>query len=134
LAFTKKTRSYAGDTNTIDAFFSRVTESPYLKPIAILISPNTASAAEVFLTAMSSLPHVTIVGEKTVGILADQLDKDLPNGWVVAVPNVVFMDKNGTSFEVTGVPPDVEVITDLPDLFGRRRDKVIEKAITVLGY
>jgi len=134
LAFSKTTRSFAGDTNKIDAYFRPKIESPYIGPIAILTSRFTASAAEVFLTAMSSLDHVTLVGENSAGFLADQLYRILPNKWEIAVPNVVFMDSNGTSFEVTGVPPDIEAATNLPEMLDENKDIVVEAALAALGY
>jgi len=134
LAFSKVTRSFAGETNPIEAFFTPATDQPYLNPVVILTSEITASAAEVFLTAMSALPKVTLVGEKTAGILADQLERILPNNWIVAVPNVVFMNDKGISYEVTGVSPDVEVKTNLPELLDKKKDPVIETALSTLGY
>jgi len=133
-AFSKYTRSFAGDTNIIEAVLSPATDSPYLKPIAVLASESTASAAEVFLITMSALPHARIMGETSQGIMADSLYKGLPNNWKFTVPNVFFVDTNGNKYEVTGVPPEIAAPTDFRELFDQGRDSATEAALTALGY
>ncbi len=133
LAYSKYVRNYSGDGEAVEVFFSSATETPYLKPIVIISSQNTYSAAEVFLIMMSSLPHVTILGESTVGVLADQVTKTLPNNWKIEVPNVVFVDSKGRKPEVVGVTPDVEVSLDIAGMFDRKGDAAIEAALDTLG-
>ena len=75
--------------------------------VAVLISSETASAAEVFTLAMRSLPHVTLVGQATMGIFSDELYRRLPNGWRFSLSNESYRAPDGTSFEATGIPPDI---------------------------
>ena len=133
-AFSKYTHTVGGNKDYIKAMFKPATSSPYLKPIAVLASENTASAAEVFLIAMSALPHATIMGETSRGIMADSLYKSLPNNWKFTVPNVFFIDISGNKYEVTGVPPQISAPTDFSELFDQEKDSAIEAALTALGY
>jgi C-terminal processing protease CtpA/Prc len=75
----------------------------------MIVGADTASAAEVFAIPMHRLPQVTVIGERTAGILSDILQKPLPNGWFVGLSNEVYLDAQGVSFEGTGLTPDIEV-------------------------
>lgn len=134
IAYSKHDRNYAGSINAVDVFFSPVTDSPYLKPVAIIASQATASAAEVFLIMMSGLSHVTLMGENSEGILSDIPYRSLPKQWEIGVPNVVFVDSNGREYEVTGVPPEIEAPTNFEEIFEQKKDSAIEAALKVLGY
>jgi len=126
LAYSKYARTYAGGTEPVEVYFNPVFKSLYLKPVVVLASQTTASAAEVFMIIMSRLPHVTLAGEHTAGILADAPRKKLPNKWEIRVPNAVFVDSNGNEYEVTGVPPEIDAPTNFPDIFEQKRDVAIE--------
>ena len=64
---------------------------------------------------MRAWPQVTHIGEATNGALSDVLEKPLPNGWRVELGNEVYTDSSGDSYEVTGIPPHIEVpIFSLP--------------------
>jgi carboxyl-terminal processing protease len=86
-------------------------------PVVVLTSEITASAAEVFVLMMRSLPHVTQVGETTRGILSGLLPKPLPGGLMVTLSHQTVRDADGRLFEATGVPPDEELA-----LFPRGRE------------
>jgi len=129
LAYSKHTHSFTGETYTAEAFLSPATSSPYLKPIAILTSPNTASAAEVFLMIMSELSHVSLVGEHSAGVLADSRPRALPNRWIINVPNGDFVSASGGKYEVRGVPPDIQISANYSQLLEQRRDHVLEAAL-----
>jgi carboxyl-terminal processing protease len=77
--------------------------------VFLLISPLTVSAGEVFALAMSALPQVTLMGEATQGILSDNLLHRLPNDWEVSLSNERYETLEGSCFEATGVPPDIEL-------------------------
>ena len=105
----------------------------YNNPVVVLTSGFSASATEIFSLAMRSLPHVTLVGEPTIGELSDVLEKPLPNGWQVELANEVYTDAGGFSYEVTGVPPHIDV-----PAFGKTerdigQDSAINAALTLLG-
>ncbi|GAB5534979.1 MAG: S41 family peptidase [Rubricoccaceae bacterium] len=79
----------------------------YLKPVTLLTSELTVSAAETFTLQMRALPNVTHVGEPTTGSLSGALVRPLPNGWVLELSNEVFLDTNGELWEGRGIPPHV---------------------------
>jgi len=80
----------------------------YLKPIYMLTSELTASAAEVFTLRMRELPNVVQVGETTQGIFSDSTEKGLPNGWVLAMSTEIYRDPRGQNYEGAGVSPVVQ--------------------------
>ena len=81
----------------------------YLKPTAILVSGDTASAAELFTIAMSSLPQVTIIGERTAGEFSDILVKRLTSDILFGISNETYLDVQGNNYEGVGIPADIVV-------------------------
>ncbi len=77
----------------------------YDKPVYLLSSDHTVSAAETFVLAMRSLPQVTHVGDYTRGAFSDILEKTLPNGWEVGFSNETYLDTSGVSWEGQGITP-----------------------------
>jgi carboxyl-terminal processing protease len=89
---------------------------PFLKPVYLMTSQLTGSAAEVFALAMHALPNVSQVGRRTGGALSDQLKTPLPNGWLLMLSNEIYLDPFGHLYESRGVPPDREIpIFDVTD-------------------
>jgi C-terminal processing protease CtpA/Prc len=86
---------------------------PFTRPVVLLTSEITASAAEEFVLLMRALPHVTHVGERTRGILSDMLPKPLPGGLTVTLSHQTVRDAEGRLFEATGIPPE-EALTLFP--------------------
>ncbi len=83
----------------------------YTGPIVLLVNSRSISAAENFAIAMRTVPHATIIGETTAGVMADIATKTLPNGWLVTVPINLFRDTQGNSWEGIGITPDLWVKT-----------------------
>ncbi|OCQ18361.1 hypothetical protein A7985_23825 [Pseudoalteromonas luteoviolacea] len=81
----------------------------YTKPVYLLTSQLTVSAAEVFTMAMDQFNHVTKVGEETAGALSDVLEFTLPNGWEIGLSNEVYRNAQGDTFEHIGFIPDHHV-------------------------
>lgn len=125
------TRSFAGETPQVHASLEPVAE-PYTKPVTILASQDTGSAAEIFLMAMNSLPNITLVGEASNGRLSATLDKVLPNEWEFSLSNEVFIDSLDRRLEASGVPVDIHVkplsIADL----NNSTDTALETALNSL--
>jgi carboxyl-terminal processing protease len=79
------------------------------RPIVLLTSEITASAAESFVLMMRAFPHVTHTGGRTRGGLSSLLPKPFPNGFMVTLAYQRVLDAEGTSFEGVGIPPEVAV-------------------------
>lgn len=78
--------------------------------VVLLIGPDTVSAGETFTMALlGRRPHVNRVGLNTQGVFSDVLKRTLPNGWRFNLPNEIYCTRDGKAFDVTGVPPDVQV-------------------------
>lgn len=134
LAVSKTARSFAGDTNVVEATISPANESPYLQPVVVIAASDTSSAAEVFMMAMSALPNVKLVGENSNGIFSNTLEKSLPNGWGFSLSNEVYTDFMGMNYEGTGIPPDIEAATFSVEAITQNTDPAIEAALETLGF
>ncbi len=84
-------------------------EDAYLKPVYVLTSPQTGSAAETFALATMSMDNVKRIGAATTGATSTSLEKKLPNGWDFAISNEILMDNQGKNYENIGIPPDYEL-------------------------
>lgn len=84
-------------------------KNAYTKPVYVLTSPQSGSAAEMFSLATLQMSHVTRIGSATEGALSTTLDKKLPNGWEFCVSNEVYTDLNGKFYENEGIPVDYEL-------------------------
>lgn len=82
----------------------------FTKPVYLLTSEVTASAAEAFVLIMRSFPHVKHVGERTRGGLSGLLPKQLPQDFVVTISNEAVFDAEGNLYEGKGIPPDEQII------------------------
>ena len=78
-------------------------------PVYLLTSNITVSAGEILTLSMRALPNVTHVGAPTRGALSDILEKRLPNGWVLAMSNEVYVAPDGKSWEGRGIAPEVPI-------------------------
>ena len=79
------------------------------RPVYVLVSPQSGSAAESFAMAARQAENMKLIGSPTLGALSTALEKKLPNGWHFAISDEMYLDPEGTSFENTGVPVDVDL-------------------------
>lgn len=126
IAFRKKARHLDVFANEHDVMLMPIGENPYKKPVYLLVSGGSYSAAEVFALTMKGLPNVTLVGEPTGGILSDAISKTLPNGWEFSLSSEVYSDLDGQIYEGTGVPVDHEADFFVVENILAGRDLAIE--------
>jgi hypothetical protein len=81
----------------------------YAKPVYVLTSDITVSAAEYLTLYLRTLPQVKHVGQTTQGALAGSFGRSLPNGWWIGISNHVTLDAAGESHEVVGIRPDISL-------------------------
>lgn len=81
----------------------------FTKPVYVLSSPQTGSAAEAFAISTMAMDHVQRIGSASSGAMSTALEKTLPNGWAFAISNEVYMDNDGNCYENIGVPVDYEL-------------------------
>ncbi|WP_422860888.1 S41 family peptidase [Flagellimonas sp. S174] len=84
-------------------------EAAFTKPVYLLTSKQTGSAAEVCAMASMTLPHATRIGMPTMGALSTALEKKLPNGWDFAISNEYYRTPSGQMYENKGIPVDIEI-------------------------
>ena len=111
LAFGKQAQVFSetkvGFTARESIFVEPSSRPKYLGKVVLLTGRHSASAAETFTMAlMGRRPEICRVGESTQGVFSDVLDRRLPNGWRLVLPNEIYVTAEGNSFDVTGVPPD----------------------------
>ncbi|MCO7223749.1 S41 family peptidase [Pleionea sp. CnH1-48] len=104
---------------------------PWTGSIVVLTSSVTASAAEVQLLSLLSLP-ITVIGEKTAGIFSNRLVRQLPNGWHFSLSNEVYRDRDGVSYEASGFQPDIAMDVFLKSDRDAGTDAAIERALELL--
>jgi carboxyl-terminal processing protease len=100
----------------------------YLKPIVILTSDVTLSAAEVLVLSMRAFPQVVQMGQTTRGGFSDVLDKTLPNGWRLSLSNEVYVTPQGGAVEGVGLEPAVALDVFPADHVERSRLAAVRRA------
>jgi hypothetical protein len=84
------------------------------KPIYILVSRRTFSAAEAFSYDMQKLQKATLIGETTGGGAHTVDAVDLGNGFTALVPFARAINPiTNTNWEAVGVKPDIEINADM---------------------
>lgn len=78
-------------------------------PLALLVGPDTASAAEVFAGCLQQHGRAKLVGQRTYGKCSSQTDTLLSDGSVLRYTNRQVMLPDGRSCSDVGLQPDREV-------------------------
>lgn len=95
---------------------TRITFSPqgphYSGRVYVLISNDTASAAELAADALKGVGRTTLIGERTAGQMLSQMPIDLPHGLQLFLPIADYHSFRIGRIEGRGVEPDVEVAAD----------------------
>ena len=121
LAFSKEDYNNGNPTPRKEFFVKPNSHAYYGKPVTLITTSNSASAAEIFTIAMQAIPTVSHVGEPTNGILSDILGIELMEGWDLGISSQVYYSPDNEVFEVVGVPPETHIpVTSLigVSLFG----------------
>jgi hypothetical protein len=99
-------------------------------PVVELTSRYSVSTVETFTQALTGRrPAVERIGENTMGAFSDVGDRHLPNGWTFGLPNELFLNERGTSFDVYGIPPTIAGPTLRTADLAAGRDPGLECAI-----
>ena len=103
----------------------------FSKPVIVLTSASTYSAAEVFVILFDSIHRGTLVGETTGGSTGQPLTFKLPGGGAGKISTMEDSYPDGRVFEGVGVPPQVKVSPTVSDI-RQGRDAALERAIEIL--
>jgi carboxyl-terminal processing protease len=133
-AYYKKTRKKGTNAYTLlkTKHLKPSGKQQFTKPIIILTSDFTASAADVFALMMKELPYVTIIGDNTQGIFSDIYSFSLPNKWRVNLSHQQYFSADMKNYEGVGVQPDIKLLNEPEDITSGK-DLLIVKAIEVLN-
>ncbi|WP_338865193.1 S41 family peptidase [Myxococcus stipitatus] len=128
LGISKKGRTRDGFTPLRELRFGPAGPRQFTKPVYVLQSGLSASAAEIFTMAMSPLPNVTLVGERSIGAHSDTPTRQLPNGWSFGLSVEQYFAPDGKMYESVGVPTDVAVPLDCASI-AAGTDRILEEAL-----
>lgn len=103
----------------------------YSKPVVVLISPRTYSAAEDFSVAFDAMQRGVLLGEATGGSTGQPLSFKLPGGGSARVCTKRDTYPDGRAFVGVGVQPHKLVRPTVAD-FRAGRDTVLEAALAQL--
>jgi retinol-binding protein 3 len=85
----------------------------YSKPIYVLTSEWTFSAAESFAYALQSLERATVIGEETIGGAHPTKDVRLDTHLMIRMPYAAAIDpRTQSNWQSVGIQPDQEVTAD----------------------
>jgi hypothetical protein len=80
----------------------------FTKPVYVLATDISRSAAESFLMQMKALPNAKIVGTNSLGIISDMLGKTIGD-FYLTLSNEKYVSPKGEVFEVKGVDVDTKI-------------------------
>jgi C-terminal processing protease CtpA/Prc len=103
----------------------------YAKPVILLVSARTYSAAEDFIALFDAMRRGTLVGETTGGSTGQPLSFKLPGGGSAEICTRDVAYPDGRVFEGVGIPPQVKVSPTVSDI-RQGRDAALERAIEML--
>lgn len=104
----------------------------YDKPVVVLIDRVCYSATDIFASAFSVLPQVTLAGEPTSGGSGRARTFELPNSGIrLRLSSMASFRPDGALFEGNGVVPDIVLETAPSDLIGAS-DTVLQRALELL--
>lgn len=96
--------------------------------IYFLTGPMTSGSAETLLMALDGAPQVIRVGETTMGLTSAISVRHLTNGWELQVPNILRKSAKKQSYELTGLPPDIDAeFPFLPDKVDPALDAILSR-------
>ena len=103
-------------------------ESQYTKPVILLTTSLSISAAETFTFAMRENDNVMHMGETTAGAFSDVIAYQLPNGWLCTIGVGDYRGSDGKSYEGIGIAPHIYSKNLKADVLAGI-DKTLEMAI-----
>lgn len=98
------------------------------RPVVVLTSQASVSAADVFSMTVKEIDCVTSMGTNSYGVFSNVWTKELPNGWILGFSPERYVDKDGIDYEQKGIEPDI-VVEESVALFNEGVDNVLEYAI-----
>ncbi len=125
-AYTSQVYTGGNFYNESNVYVYPSARSAFTKPVYLLMTDITRSAAESFAMMMNSLPNVILVGTNTMGILSGMLGKSIGEYYSTS-SNQRFLDSKNKYYEVTGLFPDIrKEVFGKDDIFRSHMNSVKE--------
>lgn len=125
------------DGNVVETYTSDASSLDL--PICVLTNGSTASAAELFTSALKDYKKATVVGTNTYGKGTVQTIIPLSDGTGIGISYRLYCPPFSDNFEGVGIAPDVEVEPD-ESLAGKNiykitdsEDNQLQKAVEILN-
>lgn len=134
----KGTTVYMLDKNEEKTTFSSDEEHQLKIPSVVLISGNTASAAEIFSGALRDYNWATLIGTKTYGKGVVQTTFPITDGSALKLTIATYYTPKGDSIHGKGIEPDIGLEYEYggdPDAaeYDYALDNQVQKAIEILS-
>ncbi len=104
----------------------------YIKPVVVLTSNTSFSAAETFTLAMKSRSNVTIIGEETNGGFSAPVSSRVTGEIAFEISNQIVLSADGKWYEHQGIPVDMKVAFASKQDRQAKKDSGIDSAIKEL--
>jgi carboxyl-terminal processing protease len=105
---------------------------PYDGRIALLVNGHTTSGAEIVAGFAKDHKLATLLGTRTRGTLLGFSRFQVGHGYSLTIPVSNYVTWEGTTFEHTGVVPDIEVSFEPKDIKDNH-DRQMERAVATLS-
>ncbi|MFT3704162.1 MAG: S41 family peptidase [Agriterribacter sp.] len=126
LAYTSQVYNNGTFYNESDVYVQPSEKIQYTKPVYVLMSDISRSAAEGFAMLMKVLPNVKLVGTNTMGILSSMLGKSIGDFYSTS-SNQRLLSPEGKYYEVSGVKPGIPItIFSKENILGGHKQAVRE--------
>jgi len=102
--------------------------SQYTKPVILLTTKRSISAAETLTFAMREIDYVIHMGDTTAGAFSDVVAYQLYNGWLVTISVGDYRGSDGKSYEGNGIAPQIYSKNLKADVL-EGTDKTLEEAM-----
>ncbi|KQX19070.1 MULTISPECIES: S41 family peptidase [unclassified Sphingomonas] len=99
----------------------------YLGPLAVVVGPDTASAAEILAFFLDENGRAFSVGQRSAGAVTGGVDHDLPGGGRITIAEYDIRTANGVRLEGNGFTPRYRVPTATEP-----NDLALAKAVALL--
>ena len=107
-------------------------ESDVVAPMVVLINENTASAAELFTSALLDYDKCVTVGQTTYGKGVMQNIITLPDGSGIRLTTHYYNPPYSENYNGIGIPADYEVQMDASAIADPALDTQLQKALSLL--
>jgi hypothetical protein len=102
--------------------------------VILLTGNDSVSAAETFAMALlGRSDRVIRIGQPTQGVFSDVLKRHMPNGWILGLPNEIYLTENGHAFDGPGLLPDIKTPVFSNENFAKGQDPAVEAAQAVIA-